>query len=605
MRSMNTLYRILVSSSLLVKSFTFAIPFVHDLNHDISYQGITTSAGIEAFLGIPYGVSTSGSNRFAPPTPFSPSPGHIFNATAPGHSCPQSAISDDPESSITDIDEECLNLNVARPAGRQQGDDLLPVMVWIYGGGLNSGSANARTTAPDGLIRQSVENRLPVLYVAMNYRLNIFGFTTSEALSGSKSLNNGLRDQRLALEWVQDNIAAFGGDPSKVTIFGESSGGSVGIQVLAYGASKPVPFHSAIMQSTALEPGMSSNISFSATASIAVMANCLNSSDVTDFSPSSIGQAPEVISCLRSLSMETLLNLTDTYIAEHNNGDIFLPVVDQDFLPDLASTLVDSGKFPKMPLILGWDENDATIIIAGENISTPADTNEFISVNFPHLTSSTVSTLLSLYPSTDFQADDAANRSAEFYRSAEIFRDIIFVCRSLFLGSAMAEKYTTSPGPVFPNVDCPEPPVYLFANNQTILSSFLVSIQKPGLGVSHGSELAYIYGNLSLFNFTNVGLPDYTFSLSSSDYELAKQLPRSWTSFAYTGNPTLDRKETLPGWASAFPTGKGDGNVYVIGGGQEGMSGIDGEHNVEIEKEKLGERCAFLNSASVIEQLKY
>jgi hypothetical protein len=138
----------------------------------------------------------------------------------------------------------------------------------------------------------------------------------------------------------------------------------------------------------------------------------------------------------RPVPMETLLNMTVNFIAEtsvRNDGDVFLPVVDQDFLPDLASNLVSSGKFPKMPLLLGWDENDATIILATEQFvfNTPADTQAFISVLYPYLTSSTVSTLLNLYPSADFQANNAANRSAEFCRSAHIFRDIIFVCPSL------------------------------------------------------------------------------------------------------------------------------------------------------------------------------
>jgi hypothetical protein len=113
-------YTYFLSSSLSLLSFTLAIPYVHDARHNLYYQSIITSPGIEAFLGIPYGASTSGSNRFAPPVPFSPSPGYIFNATAPGHSCPQNVTqSDDSERAITDIDEDCLNLNVARPSARK------------------------------------------------------------------------------------------------------------------------------------------------------------------------------------------------------------------------------------------------------------------------------------------------------------------------------------------------------------------------------------------------------------------------------------------------------------------------------------------------------
>lgn len=110
-----------------------------------------------------------------------------------------------------------------------------------------------------------------------------------------------------------------------------------------------------------------------------------------------------------------------------------------------------------------------------------------------------------------------------------------------------------------------------------------------------------MYGNLSIFNVTDAGLPGYHFAPSASDYELARQLPRSWSSFAATGNPSLSGKDTLPGWTSAFPGGEGDGDVYIIGGPREGMSG----NNSAFAKEKLGVRCGFLNSAEVIKQLQY
>ena len=121
----------LVLATLIAPSL--ATPFVHDSKHNLFYQGLTTSPGVETFLGIPYGASTAGNNRFSPPQPFSAPPGHIFNATKAGHACPQDTTGiTDPETPVEDINEDCLNLNVARPAGNHTG--LLPVMVWIYGG---------------------------------------------------------------------------------------------------------------------------------------------------------------------------------------------------------------------------------------------------------------------------------------------------------------------------------------------------------------------------------------------------------------------------------------------------------------------------------------
>ena len=103
------------------------------------------------------------------------------------------------------------------------------------------------TFKPDGLVQQSVEGGSPVIHVAMNYRLGFFGFAQSGSLKEEGSENAGLRDQRLAIEWVRDNIEIFGGDPENITIFGQSSGGlAIGMHILAYGGTKPLPFQKKI-----------------------------------------------------------------------------------------------------------------------------------------------------------------------------------------------------------------------------------------------------------------------------------------------------------------------------------------------------------------------
>lgn len=360
---------------------------------------------------------------------------------------------------------------------------------------------------------------------------------------------------------------------------------SVGLQVLAYGGSKPIPFQGAIMQSTALEPTMATNISFNATSAIAKAANC-NSYDAYSANSS-------IMTCLRSLSMEKLLNLTLYFIAEtsaYNDGDIFLPTVDQDFLPELASELVATGKFPKMPLMAGRMQDDATLF-TDRTIATANDTRDFISLYYSDLNPTTLASRLDLYPISDFSTNQTANLTAEFYRTAEIFRDILLTCPSFYFASAMAQKYSNET----------QPPVYLYSHNQTILGNYLDVTGSPGLGVVHTSELSYLYGNLSIFNVTDASLPGYHFAPTEADYELAKQLPRSWAEFATTGSPSVEGKDTLKGWRSGYPNRKGEGEVFVIGGPNEGMSGL----NTVEQKEKLAERCGFLNSREVIAQLKY
>lgn len=423
----------------------------------------------------------------------------------------------------------------------------------------------------------------------MNYRLNIFGFAASEALRHNKSLNLGLKDQRLALEWIQHNIELFGGDKDKIVIFGQSSGGlSVGMQILAYGGSKPVPFHSAVMGSGSLEPTMASNISFNSTAGVVALAGC----NITDY------QSEAAITCLKSLDMETLVNLAveqqvDSY--SNNDGDIYLPTVDQDFLPMKASKLLARGEFAKVPLMAGWMENDATLFTF-TTIETADDTRDFISLYYKAVNTTTLTDLLDLYPISEFQANPSANLSAEFYRSSQIFRDIFLTCPAVLFGQAMAMKHNT-----------PNSPVYLYSGNQTIYGSYLDATEEPGLGVIHTSELPYLFNNIDLFNITDLELPGYNFEPTEGDYALAKRLPLSWISFGKYGAPSKVRG-SLEGWKSAWrnDTCEWDADVFIFGGGDEGMSGLGNRGvNGELVEQRLVERCGFLGRVNVVEQFQY
>jgi carboxylesterase type B len=143
-----------------------------DAKHGVTYHGLERN-GIEVFLGIPYGQDTGGSNRFKPPKRRVPPLGHAVEATSYGPSCPQALGPWVPPISlgnITDVSEDCLNLNVARP--RNTGAKArLPVLVYIHGGSFWAGNNHDPTILPDGMIVESVKNGLPVIHVAMNYRL--------------------------------------------------------------------------------------------------------------------------------------------------------------------------------------------------------------------------------------------------------------------------------------------------------------------------------------------------------------------------------------------------------------------------------------------------
>ena len=157
---------------------------------------------------------------------------------------------------VTNAGEDCLTINVQRPAGTNA-NAKLPVLFWIFGGGFELGS----TQMYDGtsLVAESVAQGKPIVFVAVNYRVGGFGFMPGKEILADGSANLGLLDQRLGLQWVADNIAAFGGDPDKVTIWGESAGAiSVMDQMMLYDGDnsyngKPL-FRAGIMNSGSVVP---------------------------------------------------------------------------------------------------------------------------------------------------------------------------------------------------------------------------------------------------------------------------------------------------------------------------------------------------------------
>jgi carboxylesterase type B len=381
------------------------------------------------------------------------------------------------------------------------------------------------------------------------------------------------------------------------------------MQIVAYGGSQGAPFHGAIIESTALEATSTSNVTVDSFNSVAEMSGCVPNGT----SP----QSNATLTCMRSLSMETLLNTTITQLdatSSENDGDIYLPTVDGDFLPASGSELVRTGRFTKMPIMAGWTNNDATLFTS-TSIKTANDTQNFFETYYPALTQTTLSEILSLYPVSDFAANPSANLSAEFYRSAQIFRDILLACPNFYLGHAMANKCTSiTPASNASDQsayreDASCPPVYLYVQNQTILTPYLEASGEPGLGVIHTSELPYVFGDFYLYNTSGS-----TVYPTQSDYELNARQSRAWSTFASVGQPSLTNKNTLQGWEPAFEPGFAENDttgvigakLYVIGGPQAGLSQLEGKDvDGAVGAEQLYERCGFLNSAEVITQLQY
>lgn len=180
---------------------------------------------IEAFRGIPYAQSTAGNNRFRPPQPINGTESHVQRALTFGHVCPQGTGG-------KNQGEDCLNLNIFRPyfsndpataeaemAKLGVNSTKLPVVIYVHGGGFNSGSGQERN-----MMTFASWSETPLIGISFNYRVGALGFLPSGVTAKEGLLNIGLKDQQALFKWVQDNIANVGGDPKNVTIMGLSAG---------------------------------------------------------------------------------------------------------------------------------------------------------------------------------------------------------------------------------------------------------------------------------------------------------------------------------------------------------------------------------------------
>jgi carboxylesterase type B len=297
---------------------------------------------VHAFLGIPFGESTAGDNRWQDPISKATVSG-VIEATDFGPGCPQAL---DPPYTSAETSEDCLSLNVWRRADR--GDErLLPVMVWIYGGSFRTGGSSMGIY--DGAWLAATEN---AVVVSFNYRLGVLGF-----LAGIHGLNGnyGLKDQQLAFQWVRDNISNFGGDPDQVTIFGESAGAmSVGLHSLSIPSSNDL-FRAAIMQSNPF------GIPYKTVDQAATEASLLEKN---------LGCSNKDIDCLRAVSADDIVKEQgDTSIQMisllglHLAGFlVWAPVIDGDFLVEDPTVSAAAGGLEK-PTLLGTTYDEGVLFV--------------------------------------------------------------------------------------------------------------------------------------------------------------------------------------------------------------------------------------------------
>lgn len=320
--------------------------------------GQAGETGTEAWYGVPYAAPPVGELRFRRPQPVSPR-SEPLAATQWGHSPMQQPMSEamggvgDSPGSTPDIDEDCLTLNIVRPAG-EAGETAsgLPVMVWIYGGAFTVGASRNY----DG---RHLAERGDVVVVTVNYRVGPWGFLDFSALSTSDGpvfeSNTGLHDQIAALTWIRDNIAAFGGDPDNVTVFGESAGGSSVLALMCMPDARGL-FHRVIAESPAVAgTGAASQERWARR-----FAELLAPDAATD---ADLGRA--LLSATQDELLATVGKLAGVGAVEAPGTVLYGPCIDGESLPEPVLRAFAAGRQARVPLIIGTNEHEGLLFLVG------------------------------------------------------------------------------------------------------------------------------------------------------------------------------------------------------------------------------------------------
>ncbi|MET0285027.1 MAG: carboxylesterase/lipase family protein, partial [Polyangiales bacterium] len=461
----------------------FGRDLVAHLN-DGDVQGERSGESVR-FLKIPYAAPPVGDLRWKAPQP-APAWSGVRKETQFASPCPQLANSQGP----TSANEDCLYLNVWAPS---PAPEKAPVMVWIHGGGNFAGSAGdkvptqiAMEQAPLFYDGQFFAARQGVVLVSLNYRLGPFGFFAHPALGaeGSPQGNQGLLDQNAALQWVRDNIEAFGGDPANVTIFGESAGSAD----VCYHVVSPLGaglFQRAISQSGGCTTGPSGDRDSTATeAAKGVLAY-----------EKAVGC--DGLACLRGKSVEQLLAQS---MQPNPSGGFFdtpmwrfAPVTGTPFLPEAPVQAFARGTVNRVPYLLGSNTDEGTLF----TFTTPVTSAEAYTQRLRQGYGELAPQLEALYPASKFNNDYTA-------AMARVIGDSGLVC-----GTHDTARLAAQAGL----------PVFMYNFNVPWTVGFGL------LGAAHGAEISHVFGA------PYMPTPDQE--------RVSSAMNTYWATFAKTGDPNF------------------------------------------------------------------
>jgi carboxylesterase type B len=461
----------------------------------------------DAFLGIPFAQPPVGDLRFRQAQPLNTTWTEPRNATEYAPECIGYGSDNWVLGNINS--EDCLVLNVVRPSGISP-DAKLPVAVWIHGGGNTEGGSRDPRYNLSYIVEQSVYARSPIVAVSIQYRLQGWGFLFGKEVLAAGSANMGNRDQRLALHWVQENVGAFGGDPSKVTIWGESAGGfAVGAQLIAYGGRDDKLFRGAIMESGG--PVVSRKYATPESwepyyQNITRAANCSSANDT--------------LACLRTVPTDTLSAIFNSSVTA---GAGWSTQIDNDFIRSSANQQLLNGEFVKVPVIAGQNHDEGTSF-GSRGVNTTAD---FLRVvRSSGLDNTTANTLSALYPDipaigvpstlSGRPGPAQATLGTQWKRAAAFGGDMTMHAPRRFLSKAWAAQNVSSYSYVF---------------------DVLVNGLPDYIGATHFQEVAFVFHNIRGEGYTNAVAVNPFEGEPESFVRLATLMSRMWISFVVDLDP--------------------------------------------------------------------
>ncbi|KAH9868570.1 hypothetical protein J1614_007642 [Plenodomus biglobosus] len=501
-----------------------------------TYEGVyLPSFDQDVFLGIPFAQDTGGQNRFRVPQALNTTWNGTRAAKQYGHTCP------DPTEAEYGMSEDCLNINIIRPAGFNASESAkLPVAVWIHGGSYQVGTSSLPNYNLTYIVQRSVEIGEPIIATSINYRKGGWGMLYSREIQGTGQTNLALRDMRQGLAWIQENIEGFGGNKSSVTIWGESAGSfAVGQLLMSYGGRTDNLFHRSIQESGSAATAWYNGSDWYQPIydNIVTRANC---SDAID-----------TLACLRTVPYTSMLPL----LAAPSQGPGWYPTVDGDIIPAYPTELLASNRFAHIPHIYGTNSDEGTDNAPADGfINTTAQLQTYLTnstgFSFP---AHVIRKILSLYPddpSLGIPLNTGPTRfpaqGIQYKRIAAILGDVFYHAPRL----ADARAYAANA------------PTYIYRFNTRPWQDSPIATtggNAPAYkGVSHFAEVAFIFANPAY-----VGPWDEYRALSD-------EMSAFWIRFIARGDPN---GAGAPRWPLYSEGGDGKGRNLVLQAKGRGQNG--------------------------------